>query len=70
MTRKFITVDTFRLTSGNTAHTVYVGKSAPNLGEYVVLDGQIGRVTGVEWPIKGGYTAIIVEQTGDAGAGR
>lgn len=53
------TVDTFT-TGRGTAHVVYVCDQPPELNEHVLLDGQKYRVTAVEWPIRNGYTSILV----------
>lgn len=54
------TVDTFTVTGRGTARVVYVGDQLPELGEHVLLDGEEYRVTAVEWPVRRGYTSILV----------
>lgn len=60
--RELTTVETFNITGRGTAHIVHVGDGAPQLNEWVDLDGATCLVTGVEWPIRNGYTAILVDR--------
>lgn len=58
--RELTTVETFNITGRGVAHVVYVGDTPPELHEHILLNGQVCEVTGVEWPIRNGHTAITI----------
>jgi hypothetical protein len=60
--RELMTIETFNVTGRGVAHVVHVGETAPALHEHILLDGHVCEVTGVEWPIRNGHTAIVVAE--------
>lgn len=58
--REFTTVETFPITGRGLIHIIQTD-SPPALGELVILDGEVHKVTGVEWPMRNGCMGILIE---------
>lgn len=67
LVRELTTVETVEITGRGTLHIVQVGNELPKVGDGVLLDGDVRRVTGVDAhitnprrPTRDGFAGIIV----------